>query len=913
MRYSSVLLRLLGLFAVLLAVSTVLRVGAQTTEEVVWQEPLNLSQSGTAVDPAFVIDPSGTIHLLWEDTIDGFMYMTGSSSAAANGRSWSEPVAAGLPFVPPPPDSPAAASDIFIGYTPTLIADNNGFIHAFWIGYEGVLLYSRAPIAEFTLLASWTPVQTVASVAGRFAVSLADDGRFHLAYLRPISEGDFPAGIYYRQSEDGGATWTDAFAVYTSDYYRALGETAVHVQLATADNGIFLVWDNPLLDQVFFSRTLDNGGSWQTPTVIDQRETEDDPNVSGPGDINVIAFDNAVHLVWRAYHQGENCAYYHQWSADRGANWEARQVAFSDSRDCPSSNSLLRTNANLLFLLTEVRSEHYLQAWDGAQWSEAALQEPLARFSDPQSLREVAVTCYQLDVVQGNQLLALTCGLNQVTDVWVVERSLGVLEDWSSRFEPTPVWSTPASLVYSQVKLLLPRLVAGGDGRLHAFWSESDQPVATQPLAQPATGNGNAIYYSRYEGERWAAPRPILTSPIGKTDQPSVAANQDGILFAVWSGGVSGEIYFSRAVAERASSITEWIEPIALSSTAVSGASNPEIAISPDGMLYVTYAVPLNEKRGIYIMSSFDNGDTWSVPTFVFDAEAAAWAGVGSPVLTLTGSKTLHVVWTQETIPGGAGVLSLVYASSTDGGQTWSEPQLMTEDPVVWYKIVSVGERVLHLAWLAKEEEQLALWDSASDDGGLSWGNPLRVTDPTAQAGPADLIVDAGQELHLLQLLSDSEAHVFLQEWLWQDNQWQEAERLPLDETAFSASEVAAVVDPSGYVGVIFASLIQDVELDQLWQNISYTQRVWATPAVTPTALPTLTPTATPLPVATATLEATPTPALTFPTSDEKTSGFSIGPFSTNDMAGSIVLSIIPAVLLVGVIFVVGLRIANKK
>jgi hypothetical protein len=96
-----------------------------------WQPPVNLSRSGGAINPAIVVDNTGTTHVIWGDTYSGFMY------SMLEEEGWSAPKSVIFPFSPPRnvsvgPDYP----------TPVLFADQRNRIHAFWIDGRGILYHS---------------------------------------------------------------------------------------------------------------------------------------------------------------------------------------------------------------------------------------------------------------------------------------------------------------------------------------------------------------------------------------------------------------------------------------------------------------------------------------------------------------------------------------------------------------------------------------------------------------------------------------------------------------------------------------------------------------------------------------------------------------------------------------------------
>jgi hypothetical protein len=221
-----------------------------------------------------------------------------------------------------------------------------------------------------------------------------------------------------------------------------------------------------------------------------------------------------------------------------------------------------------------------------------------------------------------------------------------------------------------------------------------------------------------------------------------------------------------------------------------------------EGVLYVVYSVPVNEKRGIYLLQSKDHGVSWSKPLQVFDGAAADFDIVGAPSLLTLDNGSLHIMWKHQLIQGD-GVpesLSLYYSRSEDGGVTFSDATLLVEEPVTWRKMVADHEGNLHLLW-RPEDTTTALWDQISFDGGRSWQFPQGLPD---QGMTAAITVDTVGRLHFMDTSSDSLGH-----WIWDGNGWQT--ELPLPWTLDSDQEgpvelLAATVNKQGKMLVLLGA-----------------------------------------------------------------------------------------------------------
>jgi hypothetical protein len=590
---------------------------------------------------------------------------------------------------------------------------------------------------------------------------------------------------------------------------------------------------------------------------------------------------------------------------DSGQTWQDAQAVHVDEVNCPEDGRFVQGTNGLLFLISTLDDNVYMLAQDGEQWSRPIQQTPLGAFTDPTTFRNVRFGCHQTDVTVENRLLVIGCGTSNDDDIWLISRPLGTIENWSSRFVPTSVWSQPVPVATADVQMLQPNLVVGSDTRLHAFWSQSENPVSTGRIVNPINIPGNQIFYSRFDAGAWSAPRPVLRSPNGsQADFPAVASDRQGSLFVAWAGNQPNGIYFSRSLAERAASVTEWITPQLLPAPRES-ATWPSLVANGESTIYVAYTIPLNEDRGIYMVRSEDNGDSWSEAIVAFDGEAAEWELVGPASLTRTLDGTLHLLWTRWTQLPDMQAVALAYARSDDDGQTWSEPEIVTEEPILGSSILGVQERFVHRIWTGLIDGRPVVWHQFSEDGGFTWSTAGRVVDPGLIPGPTSLIADQSENPIIVQLAESNSGQLILQEWIWMTDRWVAGERRILQETAVNADAIAAIAAPDGQIAVMYGSLIE--QDGALTDEIIYTGRQWVAenPSVSRTPLPTLTPTPEVIPTETPFPEPTPTPTATLP--PVQNTG------ALSGSSGGIIVGVVVALVLVIAIFAIGWRMTRAR
>jgi hypothetical protein len=863
------------------------RASAQS-DDTVWDEPLNLSQSGAASAPRSVITSDGIVHVIWQDApAESFIYVNG------DGDDWSEPTPVELPFGTRSYFPDLIEENPTPLLKPKLITDANDIIHGFWIDPQGTFYQSSVPSEAFADFDSWSERQQIAESALNLDVDVTANGRIHLAYVRPDDTSEFPAGVYYRSLDDTGLSGPQA--LFTSAYFRSVTAEETNVRIAVAENGelspVYIAWDNQSLDKVFVARSLDNGQTWESPIEVDRREASDELDAVGPSNIIVGVNGNNVHLIWQAGHEGLNCAQYHQWSSDAGETWSEGQQLLVDFGGCPDSNQFIIEGAGPDLLLSTQGDEANFLAWDGIQWSQPQTQENLATFISPETFRQIDFDCYLPQIVSQSRLLVIGCGVGQDEDIWVTSRLLGDVDEW---FPPPPIWSQPVEVVNSDFELIWPTLVADKDGSVHAFWSQFGE-------------NGeddSSIHYARFDGEDWSRPVPILTSQSGGVGRLSAAIGKDGRLFAAWLGG-EGEILFSQADVERALVPSDWAFPLPLSSRQ-EGIGSVDLAVDEDGIGYLAYSVPFNEQRGIYILRSDDNGLNWSEPVTVFDGASAGWDGVGPMHLALTKDGRVHVMWSSlpQSAPADAEAEAVYFTSSEIGGNTFGPPQLVVETTADWIDVFGIGDRTVYRAWREERTGGTDLRLETSLDGGLTWGSSIRIISSDGEA--IAIQPDMGGQLHLIQMVNGVFEHR-----VWNGESWSVSDSalLPEIENTGGPESLVAAISSTGDLLALFITQDDGEDGIPVPNYLISTGRKIEVPEAISVPLPTILPTQLPTPQATSTSIPEPTPTTSFTSEIAENNGNPPVISGTGDPTFGNIITFLPAGLLVLLILAVALRV----
>jgi hypothetical protein len=532
-------------------------------------------------------------------------------------------------------------------------------------------------------------------------------------------------------------------------------------------------------------------------------------------------------LLWKEAESEVSCRQYFQISKDRGETWGPRQTLLDNLPGCPETNNFMTRDDGLILLEQTRFDQLYLLAWNGIEWSNPQPQQAIDNFIDPETLKPLELGCRKTAMKGGFPLVLVGCDSGATQDIWLTSRNLESVSQW---FPMPSNWRQPTTVATGLSDLTALKMVADTQGRLHVVWSQQAPDL-------PSADGENSINYALWENNQWVVSPDILTPPSGRVREMDVALDSGERIFVVWSGGQSGEVYYSWANAGLANSVSEWATPVALPSFQNVG-SDPEILISETGIIYVIYAVSLNEGRGIYLVKSTDGGSTWSDPIRVFDGVAAEWEMVDQPHLSLSSQGSLHAVWNRNTLPGRSGPVALYYSRSEDQGGSWTEPEMVIEAPVIWSQIQGVGGNSVHRIWQEIENDSTSIWFEVSLDNGLTWSRPTNISGLGIHYGSTTLIGDSIGRLHLLHLSEEASGNLILRQWSWDGVDLNVGESLNLGVGKLAQGVViAADITSAGDLAAIILDRVEDPISGQVSYEFLFTGRTIELPDGVPTRL----------------------------------------------------------------------------
>ncbi len=307
-------------------------------------------------------------------------------------------------------------------------------------------------------------------------------------------------------------------------------------------------------------------------------------------------------------------------------------------------------------------------------------------------------------------------------------------------------WSPAARIPGYSDTVLPPFLVPDRAGNVHALASdwvgEGDDPVL-------------AVTYRRWSPqEGWTPFVDVLLAPFGQARVQGALLDAQGELHLIFWGGFDfdASIYHSKALASVADRAQAWsppqpIGPLALAPDAA------DMVGDGQGRLIVAYSGNVDGVgAGLYVVSSDDDGDTWSEPQAIF-ATFDTEQRIVVVDLFWGPSGTVHAVW--DVVDARGRQLGGYYARLDSSG-TWSEPLPLDE---------SRGHGVANPAVIETEEDGTmvlynnglegavapVMWMRRSLDQGLTWSPPVQAAPShRGRNGVVSLVTDSAGQVHWL-------------------------------------------------------------------------------------------------------------------------------------------------------------------
>ncbi len=237
-----------------------------------------------------------------------------------------------------------------------------------------------------------------------------------------------------------------------------------------------------------------------------------------------------------------------------------------------------------------------------------------------------------------------------------------------------------------------------------------------------ATGGGQGVAYSDDQGATWTtktvAPGPGGWDMLDKNHlcvDNSVSSPYSGNLYSAWTRFQDGNANNKEIeIARSTDGGDTWESPINISSGVNAGGHNQGVNIQtgPNGEVYATWAIydgwPAAE-TALGFAKSTDGGASWETSTRIIEnikgvrqiesgktIRAASFPSMAVDISGGSNNGNIYIIWNNIGVPGtNAGSDREIYLiKSTDGGDSWSTPIRVNQDPIT-------EENTQFMPWLA--------------------------------------------------------------------------------------------------------------------------------------------------------------------------------------------------------------------
>jgi len=418
---------------------------------------------------------------------------------------------------------------------------------------------------------------------------------------------------------------------------------------------------------------------------------------------------------------------------------------------------------------------------------------------------------------------------------------------------PAIAWSDPENVSQSPTSSGHPTMVISKDGNVHVFWSEDVNGLPLHSGEPPAMGN--AIAYSRWDGNRWTRPVDVLSVPTESiAGFPEAAVDTEDNLHLVWIG--QRTVYHSQAPAEQAASAHAWSTPVAVAHGDLPRSHPVDVAVDSASVIHVLMSD--NSYGGsARVTRSFDGGVSWQPLQEISAPPGPLEASFSRVRLMVDATDRLHATWQSDQAEGyGQGVY---YARSTDGGLQWEPPQRFGyrdagETFVAFPNLVSRNGGEMHAFYI--DGWHVGRWHRISLDAGESWSAAEHIiTSMEGINGYMAPVMDGRGRLHLIiNMRTRSDQVVGIYHAMWLEGNWSAVRPVDVSSPAARSAHVAsAAVRLGNEIHTVYVDLgggeiwhvcgtISDIESQMTMAAPALDSAPLPTAVAPPTPLPTLVP-----------------------------------------------------------------------
>jgi hypothetical protein len=282
--------------------------------------------------------------------------------------------------------------------------DQQGMLHIAWAeGLAGPAYYTYAPANNAVSAQNWAkPIRI--NVPARIVYLRVDSGGvLHMLYIDQTET----AGVYYIHSEGWGITWSEPVWLDPDILPNHIPDS-LSFDLDEND-GLHAAWfygtreQGEIPDWVRYTHSLDGGHTWSAPFLIDRHDEETDHRLTVPSPVMIVQGET-VHIIWAA---GSSPYRYHRISYDAGRTWSEPVHIFGELHG-QAFDGLAVDGAGRVHFFGQIRYPMgiFHAYWAQNEWSQPALVYLISE--DGSSLGDHVHAHHTLPVVRAGNQLVLT-------------------------------------------------------------------------------------------------------------------------------------------------------------------------------------------------------------------------------------------------------------------------------------------------------------------------------------------------------------------------------------------------------------------------------------------------------------------------------------------------------------------------
>lgn len=289
--------------------------------------------------------------------------------------------------------------------------------------------------------------------------------------------------------------------------------------------------------------------------------------------------------------------------------------------------------------------------------------------------------------------------------------------------EEQPGWSDPIALSTRLPSSWFPDIVVDDTGIVHVVWATVSGAPRVSTAQTEREGHDVVMYSSSGDGTEWTDPVDIIAIPQesgSHATRPELQVDEAGIAHMTFR---TDTVFYSQAPLRLIEDPKVWSSPRQISIGNVAYYS--ALAMDREGAIHAVFTqnVPTSDCAFCFHLlyrRSDDGGLTWSPINDV----SLLPTGTAKPQILIDQNDKIHLIW-ESGRGGGLGLLeapvTVNYASSEDGGDSWSLP-LEFPAPNGQARNIAIAESgsgELIITWLSLPDKRVHY--QTSIDGGQSW------------------------------------------------------------------------------------------------------------------------------------------------------------------------------------------------